>query len=80
MRGMQASIVKMLQSIVTALMPGVFALFLFNQLVDGLGGQRMGRAFLAHGNGFEPFPRRNIEPDGHGYGGGGHGYGALCIL
>ena len=73
MRGMQAGFIEVLEGIFTALMPSVFALFLLNQLVDGLRGQRMWRAFLALGDGFEPFPRGGIEPDGHGNGGGGHG-------
>ena len=45
MRGMQAGFIEVLEGIFTALMPSVFALFLLNQLVDGLRGKRMWRAF-----------------------------------
>jgi hypothetical protein len=34
---MQACLVEVLEGIVTALMPGVLAIFLFNPLMDGLG-------------------------------------------
>ena len=69
----QARFVEVLDRVITALVPRIFALFLFDELVDGLGCKRMSRPLLARRNGPEPFPSIDIQTDGHGDCGGGHG-------
>jgi len=69
----QARFVEVLERVTTALVPRVFALFLFDELVDGLGCEGMSRPLLSHRNGLESFARIDIQTDGHGDCGGGHG-------
>ena len=47
--------------------------FLFDELIDSLGRKGVGRAFLAHRNGLELFPRVDILTNGHGNCGGSCG-------
>ena len=69
----QARFVEVLERVITALVPRVFALLLFDELVDGLGCEGMSRPLLARRNGLESFARIDIQTDGHGDCGGGHG-------
>ena len=77
----QARFVEVLERVITALVPRIFAFLLFDKLVDGLRCEGMSRPLLPHRNGFESFARIDIQTDGHGDCGGGHGaHGGLVTL
>ena len=57
MGSVRAGFVEVFERVVTALVPRVFARFLFDELVDSLCCEGMSRPLFARGNGFKPFPR-----------------------
>lgn len=60
---MQACFIEVFECILTTLMPRVFALFLFDELKDGLACKGMRGALLANRDGFEPVTGIDIQTE-----------------